>query len=670
MLLDLLLAAAISTASTSASGQSPATADTKDSFPGVVRCELAGNPLDAYPHFEYVRTFMEGAPISIAVDPTRLPAIAGVTGRVFVVRHKEPSAWAADPTLVDARARPQPVLFGGEDVQGDTILLQGTAILSGYAGTELGAPYDVVLDTNDDGVLDDGDFVDGLSGDPGFFVVRPTQLPGPLAVTETIYSGGTFLGQDLYYPTRIASLGKLPVVVVSHGNGHLYTWYDHIGYHLASYGCIVMSHQNQTQSGIETASTTTLTNTDYLLGHLATIAGGALQGHVDRNRIVWIGHSRGGEGVVRAYSRIFEGSYVPTNFDVSDIVLVSSIAPTVFLPPTSSDPHDVNYHLWVGAADDDVDGCAGCPECQSFNLLDRATGTRQSISLYGVGHGAFHDGGGGTVAQGPCLLTRAETHELMKSYLLPLVKRYTEGSLAAEDFLWRQWERFHSPGVPETPCVVVDVEYTPGPSPDRFVVDDFQSQPSPAVSSCGGPIVSEFGDLFEGRLDDPNGDFTYDGGPMNGMTTGGSLDTTAGITFGWVGEDLTLKFGLPADHADVRPYRYLSFRACQCTRDPSNDAFLGDQEFQVGLVDRSGASSFIGIGAFGGGIEAPYQRIGCGIGVGWGNEFETIRIRLEDFTRNGAGIDLSKIDWIELRCGPAFGSKEGKIGFDDLELTR
>jgi hypothetical protein len=224
--------------------------------------------------------------------------------------------------------------------------------------------------------------------------------------------------------------------------------------------------------------------------------------------------------------------------------------------------------------------------------------------------------------------------------------------------------------VPENPCVVVDLQYTPGPSPDRFVVDDFQSEPSPAVSSSGGPVVSEFADLVEGRFDDPNDNFTYDGSAMNGMTVGGASDTTSGITFGWVGADLALRFGLPADRADVRPYRYLSFRACQCTRDPQNEAWLGDQLLEVGLYDRSGVSSFIGIGAFGGGIEVPYQRAGCGAGVGWGNEFETIRIRLEDFTRNGAGIDLSKIDWIELRCGPAHGSKEGKLGFDDLEFVR
>jgi hypothetical protein len=258
----------------------------------------------------------------------------------------------------------------------------------------------------------------------------------------------------------------------------------------------------------------------------------------------------------------------------------------------------------------------------------------------------------------------------MKSYLLPLVKRYTEGSLAAEDFLWRQWEHFHSPGVPENECVVVNLQYNPAASPDRFVVDDFQSEPSTDRSSSGGKVESEFTDLYEGRMDDPNSTFTYDGSPMNGMTVGGDGDTTAGITFGWLGADLSMKFEIVEGRHDFTPYGHLSFRACQMTRDPKNVAWLGDQEFEVGLVDGKGRSSFIEIGAYGGGIEAPYQREGCGAGVGWGNEFETIRIRLEDFTRNGSGVDLKDVAWIELRCGPAHGSKNGKIGFDDLELTR
>jgi len=637
---------------------------------GVVRLELAGNPLDAYPHFEYVRSFMESLPISVAVDPARHPDITGWSGDVYVVEHREPETWTEERALHDVRGAPQPAGFFGTDVEGNTLNLTQVELISGDAGTGLGVPYDVVLDTDMDGRLGPGDWIDGLDGEPGLFVVRPTQEAGPLAVNEVIYSGGSFLGQDLYYPTNIASMGALPLVVVSHGNGHQYTWYDHIGFHLASYGCIVMSHQNQTGPGVESASMTTLTNTEYLLANQAAIANGAIAGHIDVHRIVWIGHSRGGEGVVRAYDRIFDGTYVPVNFTIDDIVLVSSMAPTDFLGPGSSEPHDVNYHLWVGGADDDVNGCADCSICQSFHLLDRAVGDRQSISLHGVGHGAFHDGGGSTVAFGPCLLSRAETHALMKSYLLPLVKRYTEHNLAAEDFLWRQWERFHSPGLPAHECVVVDLQYTPGPSDGRFFVDDFQSEPSLTTSSSGGYVFSEFTDLHEGVLDDPNEDFTHNGDPMNGMTMGGVADSTAGITFGWVGADLALRFGLTAGNEDLSAYRHVSFRACQSTRDPQNEILLGDQKFEVGLRDGHGVASFLGISAYGGGIEVPYQRTGCGSGAGWANEFETIRIRLQDFTRDGSGIDLADIESIEIRCGPAHGSKEGRLGFDDLVLTR
>jgi len=51
---------------------------------------------------------------------------------------------------------------------------------------------------------------------------------------------------------------------------------------------------------------------------------------------------------------------------------------------------------------------------------------------------------------------------------------------------------------------------------------------------------------------------------------------------------------------------------------------LGDLTFDVRLRDSQGGSSTINIGAYGGGIEEPYQRTGCGSGTGWANEFETI----------------------------------------------
>ena len=168
--------------------------------------------------------------------------------------------------------------------------------LAGKASLDVGADADlVVIDLDRNGRWDGQDLIDGFDDEAGFYAVHDVTQPGPLAVTEVIYTGGTFLGQDLYYPTDIANLpGLRPLVTVSHGNGHNYQWYDHIGEHLASYGFVVMSHENNTMPGSHTAATTTLTNTQYILANLATIAGGALNNHVDTHNIVWIGHSRGG----------------------------------------------------------------------------------------------------------------------------------------------------------------------------------------------------------------------------------------------------------------------------------------------------------------------------------------------------------------------------------------
>ncbi len=649
----------------------PSPAKNPTGLTGVVPVKLAGSSLPAFPYFEFVIAFNQGSTVEVAVDPSRYPAVIGQQADLYLVAHKSAADWTADPSLTDVRGQPQTVTFSDVDISSNTFLVD-SGTLSGDAGIGLGVPYDVVLDFNGNGVLDSGDYIDGLGDVAGLYVVAPTQLRGPLAVSSAMYMGDTFmLTQVAYYPTDIASMGQLPLVVVSHGNGHNYLWYDHIGNHLASYGYIVMSHFNNTGPGIETASTTTLINTDYLIGSQATIAGGVMDGHIDSHRMTWIGHSRGGEGVARAYDRVFNGSYVPDNFRLEDIILISSIAPTDFLGPTQANPHGVNYHLWVGAADADVNGCASCSLCQSFHLLDRATGTRQSTSLYGVGHGSFHNGPTGLVADGPCLLTRPETHLVMLGYLLPLVKRYIEGNVPAKDYLWRGYERFHPNGVPTTSCVVANLEYNEGSLAMNFVVDNFQTPASPNISSSGGSVTYDVDNLFKGLLHDTDGVFTWNpSDPMNGMTEGGASDTTRGVAFEWNGVDRMMSFEIVAGSRDVSAYQYFSFRAAQGTRHPLTDQALGGRTFTVSLQDANGIVSSINVGAYGDGIRAPYQRVGCGgTGAGWGNEFETIRARLSDFLNNGSGLDLTNIVSVDFQFGPSYGSSAGRLGLDDIEFT-
>jgi hypothetical protein len=647
-----------------------------------VMTELAGNSLAQYPYFEYVTAFNQVVETHVALDPGRFPDVVGQTCDIYIVEAKTAAQWDVDPSLTDVTFDgPQTETFVAGSIQDNTFLVSNGSELDGDAGLGIGVPYDIVCDCNQNGELDGGDYIDGYNTGAindrahGMYIVHDLTQPGPLEVSSEIYSvqPGTvtpgFEQEEVFYPTNIDSMGLLPLIVVSHGNGHNYRWYDHIGEHMASYGYIVMSHANNTIPGVFTASTTTLEHTDAFLSQLPDIVEGALVGHVDTDRIVWLGHSRGGEGVTIAYDRIVDGSWTPEEYELDDIVLVSSIAPVDFLGPSSSNPHGAIFHLWTGGADDDVNGCAGCNLCQTFHLHDRALGYRQSISLHGVGHGDFHNGGGSSVADGPCLVGRSDTHKIMRGYLLPLVKHYVEGNVPAKDFLWRQYERFRPIGAPRFPCVVVDLMYREGPNPGYFAIDDYQSEPSSQVSSSGGEVTWTVSSLTESRLDDDNSSFTNSGtDPMNGMTVGGDGDDTRGVVFSW-NDDSWYEFEIIPDERDLTRFTYLSFRAAQSARHPNTVAELGDLTFTVTLRDENGVTSSINIGAYGGGIEEPYQRTGCGSGVGWANEFETIRIRLTDFLNGGIGLDLTEVEAVRFEFGPSFGSSEGRIGLDDVALT-
>jgi hypothetical protein len=630
--------------------------------------QLAGNALAAYPFVEHVKAFNEFEPVVAAVDPSLYPWVAGETADVYVVAHKSRAQWLADGSLVDVSpSGAETVTFTASGVAANTVVVDGGA-LGAESGAVIGAPYDVVVDLDQDGAFGGSDLIDGFdSTEAGLYVVHDIASGGPLAVTEILYSGGAWLGQNTFFPSDIASMGELPLVVISHGNGHNYQWYDHIGNHLASYGWVVMSHENNTGPGVGPASITTLTNTDYLLGNLATIGGGVLAGHIDAGSIVWLGHSRGGEGVTRAYDRLVEGNFVPVSYTSDDIRLISSIAPTDFLGTGASDPHDKPYHLWVGGSDSDVTGCADNEIVQSFHLLGRAQGERMSISLHGVGHGNFHNGTG-AFATGPCLVGKSGTHAIVRGHVLALVEHVVRGNLPAGDFLWRQWEHFRPIGSPDTnPCVVVDLTCREA-NARVLAIDDFQTHAELELSSSGGAVSGTATIVAEGLLDDPDGNFTWDGEALSGFSHARGTDSTRGLVLEFDGSgDKTLSFALVGDRADARPYRWLSFRAAQVTRHPLTTAVLDDLTFAVTLRDEDGASSTVGIGAFGAGIEEPYQRTGCGSGAGWGNEFETIRIPVEAFLSEGRGLDLSRLAAVTLELGPSHGSPSGRLGFDDLE---
>jgi len=180
----------------------------------------------------------------------------------------------------------------------------------------------------------------------------------------------------------------------------------------------------------------------------------------------------------------------------------------------------------------------------------------------------------------------------------------------------------------------------------------------------------------EGLLNDINSDFTWTpSDPFNGMTRARTFEDTNGSVFS-VPTGNGFKFmtwEVPAGDNDFSVFKYLSFRAAQGTRHPLTTARLDDESWVVFLIDGSGNVGFIDFGVYGGGIEEPYQRTGSGIGAGWQNEFETVRIRLTDFLtgRNSGPTNLALTDvrWVGFIFANTRGLVEARIGLDDLEVT-
>jgi hypothetical protein len=634
--------------------------------------ELAAVSLTSFPWANFVQSFNQGSTVRVAVDPAQVPALANATVDVFVVEDRTAVEWASNATLVDARGTPDAITFGAEAAS--SVLPLATTTLTAANGLVVGKGYDLIVDTNRNGVLDGGDLIDGADG-PGFWMVADLVAAGPLAVSQinsfdTNYApiASAMQLQRIYYPTAIQTMDPVPLVVISHGNGHNYAWYDYVGQHLASWGYIVMSHQNDTVPGIETASTTTLQHTAAIIALQGTIGGGAFNGKLDATRIAWIGHSRGGEGVVRAYDRIFDGTFNPVNYSLSSIRFVSSIAPTDFLGTNSANPHGVPYHLIYGAADGDVCGCPDSDIADSFNLFERAQGERFSTYVHGADHNDFNCCGFNDFS-GPAgtAILNAGAQAVAKGAFLAGVKYFVDGQQAAKEYLWRQYEDLRPIGVNPAFTVVLDYK---DPSASNVVIDDFQTNSATTLSSSGGAVSFTVTNPFENLTNDANTSFTWlTSDPRNGMTRARTTDSTRGFLFDWAAPT-NADWAVAPALQDFSDFAYISLRAAQGTRHPNTVSLAGTLVFLVTLTDQNGVSSTINIGAYKGGIQRPYLRTGFGTGSGWQNEYEVIRIRLADFLTGGSALDLSKIASVRLDFGQGGASAQGRLGVDDIYLDR
>jgi len=641
--------------------------------PGTpISVQMAGVPLGEYPHFEATRAFNQGDTVFLAIDPDRFPAIRGVTGDIYIVSSRTNLEWADDPTLADVRGGPQAHTFSALSIDGAEVALAGSEALAAADGLNISTGYDVVVDVDRDGELSDGDFIDGLASAAadanGFSVFTNIAEMGPLTpvMTDSSSSQGVL---RLNYPAELADVGPLPIAVIVHGGGHDYRWYDYLQDQLSSWGWVSISVQNDFSG----TGNRPLRHTDALLGEQATIAGGVLNGLLDGSRIVWIGHSLGGRECNIGSERLSEGSFTPVNYSADDMVLVSSIAANSSGGGGfEADPGDINFHMIWGSSDGDISGSPSSFGGQTipFRNYDRADGFKHSTYIHGADHNVFNCCGFRNF-QGPVSteIGRVEAQQIAKATWTALIKHYGEGNTDAIDYVTRAWDSFKPLGVIDTTTLVHMYRPSTIDGGSR-VIDDFQSNPSLSQSSSGGRVAVGVSNAAEIRQEDANGTLTWTGSePSNGMNYAFlSSDTSAGMVFDF-DSPAFLEFEVVPALRDVSGFDHLSFRTCQGTRHPNTIAQLAPVTFNVVLVDERGTRSEIHVGAYEAGASEPYQRSGAGGGVGWQNEYGTIRIRLRDFLAQGSGLDLTDVAAIRFEFAQGASSPIGRLGLDELEFT-
>lgn len=128
---------------------------------------------------------------------------------------------------------------------------------------------------------------------------------------------------------------------------------------------------------------------------------------------------------------------------------LSTMAPLDFLNAT---PHVKPFHLFWTAADADVSGTPflGGGELLPFQLIDRARGHKQSVYIHGGAHGWFHEDCGvpedddpdcWPFQRDPIATTETDVHSIVRRYYVPLLAKYLEGNIPAQDYFWR-WPSF------------------------------------------------------------------------------------------------------------------------------------------------------------------------------------------------------------------------------------
>jgi fermentation-respiration switch protein FrsA (DUF1100 family) len=432
--------------------------------------------------------------------------------------------------------------------------------------------------------------------------------------------------------------GDFPLVVFGHGrlgtgpDNHLQAAY--LMDHLASWGIIATSvsldvvGQFSFPAAIPQRGDIILVTLDRHL-NLALQPGTPPQGlaaAIDATRIGLAGHSRGGEGVADALVKnAASGIY--------DILAAATIAPTDYEQYTL--PADIPYLGLYGSKDGDVNN--GWP----IYLHDRGDSTEKVFEYV---HGANHFWFTESITysgEGSADISRQLHHDIAEAYITGFMVQKLIGN-GLESSVFADGPEMN----PLTSIVDILPMYR---HPDRWVVDDFEANPSLGQASSGGNVINSFPKRFEISFDD------------TGLTL---YHKTKGGVSGWNAGTSHFAVALPGGGFDASGWENLSGKFAQRLDSPFNTAF--DQDARVVLRDLDGDLAFVDLSAHGRIIKPITHTGGLFQNFPKKTVLRTTRIPLTAFTAAEPLLDLDRLTHIGWQSVNA----TGEIEFDDLEFTR
>jgi len=511
-------------------------------------------------------------------------------------------------------------------------------------------------------------------GDTAF---NPPDFPGPIELTASVH-----------YPKGLAD-GPYPLVVLLHGRHSTcyqgsqaaggwpcpegwksipsYQGYDYLAENLASWGYIVVSvSANGINARDSSSSDAGMTARGELVQKHLDIwnkfntkggkpFGDMFVGKVDMQNIGTMGHSRGGEGVVRNY-QINQDAGAPYG-----IQAVLPLAPVDFFRPVIN---KVPLDVILPYCDGDVSDLQGVHFYDDARYkVENDNSPKYYQEFVGADHNMFNtvwtpgEFPAGTFNDSTCptfAWTPQQQRDAGEAYMAAFFRMHLGGETAFKPY-------FDGTDLVPASLDFAQKDVHPAyqaPAKNRLDVNPYIADDSIKTNLLGGDVsekkLSPF-DLCGGPP--PREHNCQPVSPSQQPHTTGSAPGLSQLRYGWSSKKASMTNEIPGSDGDVSKYATITFRVARNFSDARNPADV-PPDFNVMLQDGSGGKKSIAVSKW---SRALFVQPGSGSGLPK-TVLSTVRIPLKKFE----GVDLTDITAVVFKHNI---EKSGAILTTDISFT-